>query len=80
LKDNATALDIMKLNAVSYPSSANAQDSLGDAFLAAGDDLSALVAARRTPVLLAADTKDTAERTAVIRKAAEDKIAQLSRR
>jgi hypothetical protein len=78
-KDNATALDIMKLNASFHPASANAQDSLGDAFLAAGDTLSALVAARRTLVLLAADTTETAERKAVIRKAAEDKIAQLSK-
>jgi len=79
-KDNAVALDIMKLNAASYPSSANAQDSLGDAYLAAGDTASALAAARRTLELLDADTTDTAERKALIRKGAEDKIARLSKR
>ena len=42
LKDTATAVEIMKLNATAYPPSANAQDSLGDAYLAAGDNASAL--------------------------------------
>ena len=79
-KDTAVALDIMKLNAASHPASANAQDSLGDAHLAGGDTAAALAAARRTLELLDADTKDTAERKAVIRKAAEDKVAQLSKR
>jgi len=79
-KDAATALDIMKLNAARYPSSANAQDSLGDAFLAAGDSASALAAARKTLDLLDTDTKETSERKALIRTSAEDKIARLSAR
>ena len=78
--DTATALDIMKLNAAFYPSSANAQDSLGDAWRASGDTASALAAAQRTLDLLAADTKETAERKALIRKSAEDKISQLAKR
>ena len=79
-KDEDTALDIMKLNAAFYPSSANAQDSLGDAYVASGDNASAVTAARKTLELLAADTKETAERKALIRKSAEDKIARLSGR
>ena len=80
LKDTGTAVDIMKLNAATYPASANAEDSLGDAYLAAGDTASALAAARRTLELLAADTQDTAERKAIIRDAAAVKIAKLSAR
>jgi hypothetical protein len=77
LKDNAIALDIMKLNAAAYPASANAQDSLGDAYAAAGDNRAALTAARRTLELLDADTS-TPERKAAIRSSAEGKIARLS--
>ena len=77
LKDSATALDIMKLNATRYPASANAQDSLGDAYLAAGDSAAALAAARRTLELLAADTIDTPERRDALRTVAEGKIARL---
>ena len=80
LTDNSAGLDIMKLNAASHPASPNAQDSLGDAYLAAGDTASALAAARRTLELLAADTADTPQRKAVIRAAAEAKIARLSGR
>jgi dienelactone hydrolase len=80
LKDGGTALEIMKLNATSHPASANAQDSLGDACLAAGDTVSALAAAKRTLELLDADTTDTPQRKAGIRSAAEAKIAKLSAR
>jgi dienelactone hydrolase len=80
LKDAGTALEIMKLNAASYPASANAQDSLGDAYLAAGDTVSALAVAKKTLELLDADTTDTPQRKALIRSSAEDKIAKLSNR
>ena len=76
--DTTTALDVMKLNAASYPASANAQDSLGDAYLAAGDSASALAAAKRALELLPADPDKTPERRAAIRAAAEAKIAQFS--
>ena len=78
LKDNALALEILQLNAAAYPSSANAQDSLGDAYLAAGDHASALAAAKRTLELLDTDTTDTAERKAAIRSSADAKIKRLS--
>jgi dienelactone hydrolase len=80
LKDNGTALDIMKLNARSYPKSANAQDSLADAYAAGGDTASALAAAKRTLELLGADASLTPEQKNGVRTAAESKIAQLSKR
>jgi dienelactone hydrolase len=80
LKDTSTALEIMKLNATSYPKSANAQDSLADAYLAAGDAASALTAAKRTLELLDADTSVTSQKKDGIRSAAEAKIARLSKR
>jgi hypothetical protein len=80
LKDNDTALQIMKLNAASYPRSANAQDSLADAWVAAGDAASALAAAKRTLELLDADTTMTPQQKDGVRSAAEAKIARLSTR
>jgi dienelactone hydrolase len=79
LKDTGTALKIMKLNATSYPKSANAQDSLADAYVAAGDAAAALTAAKRTLELLDADTSMTPQQKDRIRSAAEAKIARLSK-
>jgi len=78
MKDFPGAIDLMKLNAVTYPESPNAQDSLGDVYLAAGDTASALAAAKRTLELLATDSVDTPKAKAGIRAAAEAKITQLS--
>lgn len=80
LKDTATAVEIMKLNTTAYPASANAQDSLGDAYLAAGDNASALATATRTLELLDADTKLTPQQKTGLRSAADAKIAKLSPR
>jgi len=80
LQDTGTALEIMKLNANSYPESANAQDSLADAYLAAGDVASALTAAKRTLELLDADTRVTPQQKEGIRSAAEAKIGRLAKR
>ena len=80
LKDIATAVEIMKLNANAYPASANAQDSLGDAYLAAGDNASALATAKRTLLLLDADTKLTAQQKTGLRSSADAKITKLSPR
>lgn len=80
LTDTATAVEIMKLNATAYPASANAQDSLGDAYLAAGDNESALTTAKRTLQLLDADTKLTPEQKTGLRSAADAKIVKLSPR
>ena len=80
LKDTATALEIMMLNATAYPASANAQDSLGDAYLAAGDKAAALTTATRTLQLLDADAKLTPQQKTTLRSAADAKIARLSPR
>src|SRR5262245_11077669 len=79
LKDTGTALKIMKLNATTYPKSANAQDSLADAYVAAGDAAAALTAAKRTLELHDADTSMTPQQKDRIRSAAEAKIARLSK-
>jgi hypothetical protein len=80
LKDTTTALEIMKLNATENPASANAQDSLGDAYFAAGDTAAALTTAKRTLQLLDADTKVTPQQKTVLRAAADAKVATLSPR
>jgi len=80
MKDNAGAIDLMKLNTVLYPTSPNTMDSLGDVYLAAGDKGAALETAKRTLVLLEHDTVDTSQRKTDLRNAAEGKIKQLSGR
>ena len=67
-------LAIMALNVEAYPDSANALDSLGDAYLASGDKARAAELARRTIVLLDRDTTYTAARKKLIRDAAEQKL------
>jgi dienelactone hydrolase len=79
LKDTSTALRIMLLNATSYPKSANAQDSLADAYVAVGDAASALKATKRALELLDADTSATPQQKDGIRSAAEARIARLSK-
>lgn len=78
MKDVPGAIDLMKLNAAMYADSANAQDSLGDVYLAAGDKASALAAAKRTLELLDKDSVDASKRKAAIRAAAASKIKQLA--
>jgi dienelactone hydrolase len=78
--DMPGAIAIMKLEVSAYPESANAMDSLGDVYLAAGDKKSALETAKQTLVLLQRDTKDTDVRKNALRESAEQKIKQLSAR
>ena len=77
VQDLPGALAIMKLNVLAYPASPNAMDSLGDIYLAMGDQAAALKAARETLLLLAKDTADSEARKQDIRSAAEDKIKRL---
>ncbi|MCP3100223.1 serine hydrolase [Myxococcus sp. K15C18031901] len=44
----ADALEVFKLNAESYPQDSNAHDSLGEAYLASGDEAKALASYRRS--------------------------------
>ena len=67
---------IFQLNVEAYPNSANAQDSLGDGYLADGQKELALAAAKKCLAMLAADTSPEEFKKA-IRQSAEDKIAKL---
>jgi hypothetical protein len=64
------------VNTVAYPSSANTYDSLGDAYLANGQNELALRSSERALALLANDRGDEARKKA-IRESAEQKIAKL---
>ena len=79
-KDFPGAIEIMTLNTVAYPDSPNAQDSLGDVYLASGDTLNTLRTAQRTLILLKTDTVDTTKRKQDIQASAEGKIRALSSR
>jgi dienelactone hydrolase len=70
------ALTLFKLNAEAYPESANAQDSLADAYLLNGQKEEALAAEQKCLELLPND-KNNAQFKAQLRQAAEEKIAKL---
>jgi hypothetical protein len=72
----AEAVELFKVNTVAYPASANAYDSLGDAYLAAGRNELALRASEKAIALLATDASDEA-RKKTIRDSAEQKIAKI---
>jgi tetratricopeptide (TPR) repeat protein len=71
------AIALFTLNVEAYSASANAQDSLGDAYLADGQRDRALAAARRCLELLP-DDKSNDQFKAAIRASAEEKIKKLS--
>src|SRR5215208_3080255 len=71
------AVALFTLNVEAYPTSANAQDSLGDGYLADGQNGPALSAARRALELLPAD-KGTEEGKEAIRTSAQQKIDKLA--
>jgi dienelactone hydrolase len=70
------AIELFKLNTVAYPDSANTYDSLGDAYLAKGQNDLALQASERAVALLANDPSPP-DRKELIRQSAEQKIAKL---
>jgi dienelactone hydrolase len=71
------AVEILKLNLLAYPNSANAYDSLSDALLADGQKELAGLNAKRALELLRSDTSDPEERRKGIRESAEQKLKQL---
>jgi pimeloyl-ACP methyl ester carboxylesterase len=73
------AIALFKLNTEAYPTSANTFDSLGDGYVADGQNDLALQASRTAIELLAADTSPE-DRKAAIRASAEQKIAKLTKR
>ncbi len=72
----ADAVRLFRLNTLVYATSANTFDSLGDAYMATGQNELALRASERALELLAKDRGDEARRKA-IRESAEQKIAKL---
>jgi dienelactone hydrolase len=70
------AIHLFKLNTVAYPDSANTHDSLGDAYLAKGQNDLALQSSERALALLPKD-RSAANRKEAIRQSAEQKIAKL---
>jgi len=72
------AIALFELNVQGYPNSANAYDSLGDAYLAAKDNAKALEFARKALDALDRDQQTPPDFKLRIRQSAEDKIKQLS--
>ncbi|HET7873374.1 MAG TPA: alpha/beta fold hydrolase [Terriglobales bacterium] len=75
--DTKTAVEILKLNAMAFPDSANVYDSLSDAYLADGQKDLARENAKKALQLLASDTKDPEAQRNAIRESAEQKLKQL---
>jgi dienelactone hydrolase len=71
------AIEILKLNAYAYPNSPNVYDSLGDAYLAAGEGDLARQNSKKALVLLSSDTTDDQQRKDGIKANAEAKLRQL---
>jgi len=73
--DNAGAIEILKLNVAQFPKSANAYDSLGDAYLAAGQKELARENAEKAIAALPEDASAaTEDRRKAIRQSAEQKL------
>lgn len=68
------AVAILELVAATYPDSANAHDSLGDAYEAAGRNANAIAVSERALALL---DKVTGPQRDAIRRSAEEKLARL---
>ncbi|HKF06104.1 MAG TPA: alpha/beta fold hydrolase [Candidatus Sulfotelmatobacter sp.] len=74
--DKDEAIELFKLNTEAYPASANAQDSLSDGYLAAGQKELALAAEEKCVELLPGD-KNNAQFKEQLGKVAQDKIGKL---
>ena len=74
--DKQEAIELFKLNTEAYPTSANAQDSLSDGYLAAGQKDLALASEEKCLQLLPSD-KMNADFKTQLEKVAQDKIAKL---
>jgi dienelactone hydrolase len=75
--DTKVAIELFQMNVTAYPNSPNVYDSLGDAYLAAGQKDLARENAQKALELLASDTADSAQRRDGIRGSAEQKLRQL---
>ena len=75
--DTKVAIELFQMNVTAYPNSPNVYDSLGDAYLAAGQKDLARQNAQKALELLATDTTDSPQRRDGIRGSAEQKLKQL---
>lgn len=75
--DAKEAIEILKLNELAYPRSANVYDSLGDAYLADHQDELALQYSEKTLKVLAENPPADAARAQAIRESAEGKLQKL---
>jgi dienelactone hydrolase len=75
--DTKAAIELFQMNVTAYPNSPNVYDSLGDAYLAAGQKDLARQNAQKALELLASDTTDDARRRDGIKASAEGKLKQL---
>lgn len=73
----AEALETFKLMVETYPNSANAHDSMGDAYEAVGNKPAAVEEAEKALQLLQTDNTANEQLKAGIRRSAEDKIKRL---
>jgi dienelactone hydrolase len=75
--DPRSAVAIMQVNVDARPTSSNAWDSLGDAYLAAGDREKARAAAEKALSLVDQDPNEDKDRRELIRASARQKLDQL---
>ena len=75
--DPKGALEILKLNTAAYPDSANAYDSLSDAYLADGQQDLAREYAQKALDKLETDSTPNEDRKKLIRESAKQKLKQL---
>jgi tetratricopeptide (TPR) repeat protein len=71
------AVGVFQMNVEGYPRSANAYDSLSDAWLAAGDKEQALKYAQKAIAMLDQDPNATPQFKQLVRESADAKIKQL---
>jgi dienelactone hydrolase len=75
--DTKVAIELFQMNMAAFPNSPNVYDSLGDAYLAAGQKDLARQNAQKALELLASDTADSPQRRDGIRGSAQQKLKQL---
>jgi len=75
--DTKEAIEVLKLNELAYPSSANVYDSLGDAYLADGQKEEALRYSEKALAMLGTNPPDDPDRAKAIRLNSEDRIRKL---
>ncbi len=75
--DTKEAIEVLKLNVVAYPRSANVYDSLGDAYLADGQHELALQYSEKALKVLEENPPANADFSRLVRESAEGKLRKL---